>query len=57
MLMHKLGLASDMHVESVDFARYLDLFMNGLSEEQVELIKQLFKDHCSIGNEAASTET
>jgi hypothetical protein len=46
-----------MHVESVDIAHYLDLFMNGLSEEQVELIKQLFKDHCSIGNEAASTET
>jgi hypothetical protein len=57
MLMHKLGLASDMHVESVDFARYLDLFMNGLSEKQVEMIMQLFKEHCSIGNEAASTET
>jgi hypothetical protein len=40
--MQKLRLATTTHVESKDFEKYLALFKDGLSEEQVELIKELF---------------
>jgi hypothetical protein len=42
--MGKLGLATDPHFESDDFAPYIDLFLDGMLEEQVELIHDLFKD-------------
>jgi hypothetical protein len=45
LLMQKLGLATGTHFESDDFARYIDLFLDGLSEEQLKLIHDLFKDH------------
>jgi hypothetical protein len=31
--MRKLGLTIDVHIESADYARYLELFLNGLTEE------------------------
>jgi hypothetical protein len=40
--MLKLGLAGIDHVESNDFPWYLDLFKEGLTEEQVQLIHELF---------------
>jgi hypothetical protein len=46
MLMQKLGLATHTHVEMADFNCYLDLFRNGLFEEYVRLIRELFTDHC-----------
>jgi hypothetical protein len=30
------------HVESTEFAQYLDLFKEGLTDEQVELVRELF---------------
>jgi hypothetical protein len=33
--MRRLGLAEADHVESSDYARYLNLFKDGLTEEQV----------------------
>jgi hypothetical protein len=42
--MGKLGLATGPHFESDDFAPYIDLFLDGMLEEQVELICDLFKD-------------
>jgi hypothetical protein len=42
--MQKLGLATDVHVETADLTCYIDLFLNGLTEEQVELIRELLKD-------------
>jgi hypothetical protein len=38
--MHRLGLAD--HVESSDYVRCPDLFKDGLTEEQVQLIRELF---------------
>jgi hypothetical protein len=32
LLMRKLGVATDTHIESADFERYIDLFLDGLSE-------------------------
>jgi hypothetical protein len=42
VLMRKLGIAKDQHVESDNFEAYLKLFMDGLSKEQVWMIKELF---------------
>jgi hypothetical protein len=42
VLMRKLGIAKDQHIESDDFEAYLKLFMDGLSEEHVWMIKELF---------------
>jgi hypothetical protein len=42
VFMRKLGLAGVDHVESSDFGRYLHLFIEGLSKEQVQLICELF---------------
>jgi hypothetical protein len=58
LLMRKLGLVTDTHVETADFARYIDLFLNGLTEDQVELIRELFKDRCmSIGERGCGSLT
>jgi hypothetical protein len=42
ILMEKLGLAQGPQLQSADFERYLQLFVEGLSESQVQLIKELF---------------
>jgi hypothetical protein len=46
--MRKLGMASRVHIEVEDFDRYLNAFMDGLSIEQVHLIKELFKDRAFV---------
>jgi hypothetical protein len=38
VLMQKLGLASSAHIETADYDRYLELFDQGLSEEQARRI-------------------
>jgi hypothetical protein len=43
VLMKMLGLTSSSKVESEEFARYLEVFRDGLTEEQVEMIRDLFK--------------
>jgi hypothetical protein len=35
-------MAEAGHVESSDYARYINLFKDGLAEEQVQLIRELF---------------
>jgi hypothetical protein len=40
--MRKLGLATGAHVDTTDYDRYLQLFSNGLSEEQTRHIDDLF---------------
>jgi hypothetical protein len=47
ILMRKLGLATGTHVESEDFNRYLKAFKDGLTEEHVKLIRELFNEHAS----------
>jgi hypothetical protein len=42
VLMRKLGLASSIHIETNDFNRYLQLFNQGLSEDQAWHIEDLF---------------
>jgi hypothetical protein len=42
MLMWKLGLASPSHIETDDYERYLQLFDQGLSEDQARCIDDLF---------------
>jgi hypothetical protein len=44
ILMHKLGLVTGEHVESEDFYHYLKTFKDGLTEEQVNLIRDMFKE-------------
>jgi hypothetical protein len=44
VLMRKLGLATSQHVETEDFASYISLFQDGLSEEQARIIDELFVD-------------
>jgi hypothetical protein len=54
VLMWKLGLATSVHVETEDFERYVALFKDGLSKEQVELNKELFLARappCELGSE------
>jgi hypothetical protein len=43
VLMKMLGLTSSSKVESGEFAHYLEVFRDGLTEEQVEMIRDLFK--------------
>jgi hypothetical protein len=42
VLMWKLGLASSAHIETADYDRYLELFDQGLSEEQARRIDEPF---------------
>jgi hypothetical protein len=55
LLMQKLELMFDVHVESADYTCYLELFLNGLTEEQVELIRDLFKDRYTVNGGATGT--
>jgi hypothetical protein len=42
--MRKLGVFRESQLEASDFERYLKIFNEGLKEEQVKLIKELFMD-------------
>jgi hypothetical protein len=42
VLMRKLRLAPKEHVESKDFNTYINMFCDGLSIEQTQLIDMLF---------------
>jgi hypothetical protein len=44
VLMKRLGLVAEQHVESDDFNTYINLFRDGLSEEQARIIDDLFMD-------------
>jgi hypothetical protein len=55
LLMRKLGLTTDVHIETADYVCCLKLFLNRLTEEQVELIRDLFKDCCIVNKEATIT--
>jgi hypothetical protein len=48
LLLRKLGLVTGTHFESDDFTRYIDLFLDGMSEEQVKLIHNLFMDRGAV---------
>jgi hypothetical protein len=45
--MRKLGLTTNAHVESSDFDRYVNIFKDDLTEEQVEMIRELFVNRVS----------
>jgi hypothetical protein len=51
ILRKKLGLAEGPQLQYTDFERYLKLFVEGLSDAQVELIKELFAN-VTPGSEA-----
>jgi hypothetical protein len=38
----QLGLAKNQHVESSDFEAYLKVFLDGFTEGQIRMIKDLF---------------
>jgi hypothetical protein len=42
LLMRKLGLTQGAEVESEDYNRYIKLFCDGLSQQQVKWIGELF---------------
>jgi hypothetical protein len=42
VLMRKLGVARGPHVEATNFDHYLRLFKEGLTEEQVQMARDLF---------------
>jgi hypothetical protein len=54
LLMRKLGLATGVHIESDDFNSHISAFKEGLTEEHVDLIRELFKDRAT--NYVASME-
>jgi hypothetical protein len=53
ILMRRLGLSTVDHVESSDYGRYLNLFKDGLTEEQVHLIRELFASRMLLSVEGA----
>jgi hypothetical protein len=53
ILMRRLGLSTVDHVESSDYGRYLNLFKDGLTEEQVHLIRELFASRMLLSAEGA----
>jgi hypothetical protein len=42
--MKRLGLVAGQHVKSDDFNTYINLFWDGMSEEQAHIIDDLFMD-------------
>jgi hypothetical protein len=40
VIMWKLGLASNEHIETEDFSAYINLFRDGLSEDQAHMIEE-----------------
>jgi hypothetical protein len=51
ILMRKVGLVTQTHVEMTDFDQYLNLLKEGLSEEHEKMIYELFMDHPLTLNE------
>jgi hypothetical protein len=49
ILMRKLGIATREHVESANIEWYLNMFRDWLSDEQVQMIKELFIAHPPVG--------
>jgi hypothetical protein len=47
VLMKKLGLINGPQLETTDFGCYVQLFADGLSEHQVQLIKEMFSNAMS----------
>jgi hypothetical protein len=43
VLMRKLGVTGEGEMQSSDFEKYLQMFREGLTERQTELILELFK--------------
>jgi hypothetical protein len=56
VLLRKLGLYNTEHVESSDFGRYMDLFQEGLMEDQVNLIRELFLPTAAPAGDGAALE-
>jgi hypothetical protein len=56
VLMHKLGLVGDIHVESNDFDHYLNAFKDGLTEAKVEMIRELFVNRMMAPEEGVMVE-
>lgn len=56
VLMRKLGITVDAPPEADDFAEYERIFHLGLTPAQVELIKELFHPHASVGGETQVEE-
>jgi hypothetical protein len=56
VLLRKLGLYNTEHVESSDFGRYMDLFQEGLMEDQVNLIRELFLPTAAPAGDGATLE-
>jgi hypothetical protein len=56
LLMHKLGLSTSQRLQTADFDKYLKLFEEGLSLEQVQMIHELFSDAVSVQDEALLPE-
>jgi hypothetical protein len=42
VLMRKLGVTDDGELQSSDFEKYLQMFREGLTEQQIKLILELF---------------
>jgi hypothetical protein len=47
MLIKKMGCSSPIELKTEDFERYIQVFEEGLSEEQARLIDELFVPHVS----------
>jgi hypothetical protein len=56
ILMKRLGLVAEQHVESDDFNTYINLFRDGLSEEQARIIDDLFMDKPPVPTEEVVEE-
>jgi hypothetical protein len=54
--LRKLGLITSEHVETLDFDRYLNLFKEGLTEEKVGMIKELFMERSLTSEEGVDIE-
>jgi hypothetical protein len=56
VLMHKMGVSTGQQLESADFDKYLKLFEEGLSLEQVKMIRELFSDAVPVQGDALVME-
>jgi hypothetical protein len=57
LLMKKLGPLSDGKVDTVSFDRYVELFAEGLIEQQAELIASLFTPQLPVSEGAVEAES
>jgi hypothetical protein len=54
--MKRLGFANAEHVESEDFSSYSNMFCDGLTKEQAQLIDLLFTDKLLVADEVVLEE-